>query len=135
MATNVVASVVSLCTASLKSSHPQHGAVMTPAKWAELAGFPGSKASGLRDHMARSSANGCGRSGRYAAQDARGMLDLLARADEYKAAESKQKQEVARRKVRQALDKNRAASVKGAGQAKGSAKRTSRKAKAPAKAA
>jgi hypothetical protein len=126
MATNVVSAVHQLATAALKSGHPLHGAVMPPSKWATEAGFPGSKASPLREHMARKSANGVGRSGRYAPQDARGMLDLLSEADRFLEAETKAKQDVARKRVRRALDKNRAAAARGGKQAKTQATRKRR---------
>lgn len=137
MATNVVASVISLCTAALKPGHPLHGTVQPPSKWADAAGFPGSKASPLRKFMARDSANGCGRQGRYAPQDAKGMLDLLHEAEGFAKAESDAKKDASRKRIQRQLNKGRAATAKGGQQAKTQAKatpkpRTPRKAKATA---
>lgn len=122
MATNVVSAVVQLATAALKSGHELHGVVQPPSKWATAAGFPGSKASPLREHMARKSANGVGRTGRYGPQDAKGMLDLLAEADAFVAAETKAQAETKRRTIRKQLDKNKSAAKRGARQAKTASK-------------
>lgn len=131
MATNVVSAVITLCTASLKSSHALNGVVQAPSKWADAAGFSGSQASPLRAQF-RKLDNGVGRSGRYGKLDAKGMLDALAEAEAFAEADTKAKAEVHRRKQRTILQKSRAASSKGADQAKGQAKRTSRKAKVTA---
>lgn len=121
MASNVVADVRKLCVSAAKKGHAQFGVVQTPAKWASLAGYSGSAASPLRKFMARDSDNGVGRSGRYGAQSAADMLELLDRAEQFATADSETKAEAARRKVRQQLDKNRQAAKSGAKQVKGAA--------------
>ena len=124
---NCVADVVKLCTAATKKGHPQFGVVQTPAAWARLAGYSGSAASPLRQHMARRSSNGVGRSGRYAPQSAGDMLELLSLADAFVKAETQKAQDQQRARIRKQLDKHRTPAGKSGARA---AKR-----QAPAKAA
>lgn len=128
MASNkVVTAVQDLCAKALKTGHPLHGVVQTPAKWATDAGFQGSAASPLRQFMARNSSNGCGRNGRYGPQDAQGMLDLLTHADKFVKADTAAKQTVERKAIRTRLDKNRKAAKSGAKAAKTATKATPKK--------
>jgi len=130
MASNCIADVRKLCMSAVKSSqHPLHDSIITPAQWATEAGYKGSAASPLRQHMARKSSNGVGRSGRYGQQSAQDMLDLLDEADRFVAAKTEKAQSMARTRVRRALDKNRASAKRGARQAKGTATASRRKAK------
>lgn len=86
MATNCVVAVHNLATAATHKGHALHGVTQTPAQWATAAGYPGNKASSMRQHMARQSGNGCGRSNRYGAVTAAGMVQLLALGHAYSKA-------------------------------------------------
>lgn len=94
---NVVAEVRKLATAALKKNHKLSGAELAPSKWAAEAGFQGSAASPLREHMARVSGNGCGRQGRYPKMTAEALLETLDLADTYKDSEGAKAQAVAKR--------------------------------------
>lgn len=121
MSSNVVAEVQAHCVAAVKSKSTT---VQAPSKWATEAGFQGSAAGPLREHIARASDNGCGRDKRYPKVDAEGMLELIELGYAYKAAEDNKKAALAKRigvRVRPAQA--------GAKQAKGQAKRAPRKAK------
>lgn len=64
----------------------QAKATRTPAQWGTLAGYPGSKASALRQAMARSTGNGCGQQGRYPAVTGAALRGMLAASVGYRAA-------------------------------------------------
>lgn len=126
VATNVVAEVRKLATASKASNHRLHGAVITPAQWATEAGFPGSKASPMRAHMARQSGNGVGRNGRYGIQDADGILRLLDLGDRFAKQETAAQKAATAKQTRVQLIKHRA---KQAAKAKTVARKAARKSK------
>lgn len=128
---NCVADVRKLATAALKSGHPQHGVTQPPSKWASIAGYNGSAASPLRKHMARDSGNGCGRSKRYPAVNAEGMIQLLDMADAYHAEKEQRKRDALARSIGTKL---RPAAAKGARSAKVQAKVATRKTRAAKKA-
>lgn len=132
---NCVADVRKLATAALKSGHPQHGVTQPPSKWASVAGYNGSAASPLRQHMARSNGNGCGRQARYPAVNAEGMVGLLDLADRYQAEKAQAKRDAISKRIGTRL---RPATASGARAAKSQAKVATRKAgaakRAPAKA-
>lgn len=88
MSTNVVSAVRAECAKAIKQGDTT---VQPPSKWATQAGFAGSAASPLRKFMARDSANGVGRTGRYPAVDAAGMLDLLDEAERYQVEKAEPK--------------------------------------------
>lgn len=129
---NVVAAVHTFCTAASKPGHAQHGAVHTPAQWATLAGYPGSKASAMRQHIARRSGNGCGRSGRYGPQTASGMLALLALGTAHASASTAPQAAKVASKVRVQLAKAKAgkAGARQAGKARTATRKAARTRKA-----
>lgn len=111
---NCVADVTAYVTKALKAKDSTQ---QTPAKWADAAGFRGSAASPLRQHIARVSGNGVGRSGRYPAVDAAGMLELIELGHQFKASEGAKAQAISKR-IR---TKVRPAATKGGRQAKAKA--------------
>lgn len=128
---NVVSAVHTLATSALKSGHKLHGEVLSPAQWATEAGFPGSKASALRQHIARQSNNGCSRKGRYPKVNAQGMLNLLKYGTEFGAApKGSTKQSAAAKRTASMLAKARA----GQSGAKQSSRTASRKSPTKSKA-
>lgn len=137
----VPSQVRALATAALKSGHALHGVVQPPSKWATAAGYEGSSASPLRQHIARQSGNGCGRTARYGAVDAQGMVNLIDFGVQFVEADTPAKQTAAAKKTATLLSKAKSAGRQGAKQAKTTAKRqvksgkakTTPKAKAPAK--
>jgi hypothetical protein len=96
MATNVVAAVRAECAKAIKQGDTT---VQPPSKWASQAGFPGSAASPLRKFMARDSANGVGRQGRYPAVSAEGMLDLLDEAERFQVEKAEAKRQAIAKRI------------------------------------
>lgn len=128
MATNVVSAVRLLATQALKSGHALNGVVQPPSKWASAAGFNGSAAGPLRQHMARDSGNGCGRQSRYPAVNAEGMIELLDLADRYHAEKAEAKRSALAKRINGKLRPTQTR------QAKGRARKAATPAKAPRKA-
>ena len=118
-----VKATLDLARAATKSGHKLNGVVQPPSKWADAAGFSGSSASAVRQHIARQSGNGCGRKGRYPAVDAQGMVNLILYGVQYSEADTKPKAEVAAKRTRTLLSKARGASAKSATTAKTTRKR------------
>lgn len=118
MATNVVSAVRSELVKAIKA---KDSTVQTPAKWAEQAGFRGSAASPLRKFMARDSANGCGRTGRYPAMGAEELLETLDLAETFAASKEEAKRSATAKRISTKL---RPAAVRGARVAKAKASQT-----------
>lgn len=87
MPSNAVAATIAHATRSQAKGHPQHGQVATPAVWATQAGYPGNKASSVRQQLARNAGNGCGRTQRYGALTAAQLLTALGQGQQYTQAQ------------------------------------------------
>lgn len=120
---NCVAEVVAHLTKAVKAKDTTE---QTPAQWATAAGFKGSEASPLRRVIARVSENGCGRNARYRAMTAKELLELIDMGQSYSKGTDTKKAQL----HKQVRGKLYPATRAGARQAKSTARKSTRKAKA-----